>query len=113
MYSNFLFHLLSVGLNEDLLTDSVGAPTAYDRVQNRQYTGQTEVAASNDQQHRPRQTFACSGTTYQGIGLYRGIDALDPEPASHLPHAANPKSISDGLAADWTSAEGTGERSDR
>jgi hypothetical protein len=48
-----LFHLFSVGLTEDFLTDSVGAPTAYDRVQKRQYTGQTEVAAENDQPGSP------------------------------------------------------------
>lgn len=47
--------------------------------------------------------------TYRGKALYPGSDGPDLGPVNHLPHAANPKSILDDLAEDWTSAERIGE----
>lgn len=47
MYANASSQRLRVGFRDALVTVSVSAPTAYERVQNMQYVGHTEVAVSS------------------------------------------------------------------
>lgn len=69
------------------------SPTAYDRVQNRQYTGHIEVAADASEAF----TIIVVSRAHQEIELCQDIDEPDPQPASRGLHARNPDPKMDDL----------------
>lgn len=66
IYLNAASHLFRIGFICCFVTSLVSAPTAYDRVQNRQYVGQTAIAtvARCYQQKNPDETYKL----LQGVG---------------------------------------------
>jgi hypothetical protein len=74
-------HRRRLGFCGDFATVSVFAPTAYERVQNRQYTGQIEVAVKvslmiNEKDALRAKGTTLTGETHQGTELFRGSGGL-------------------------------------
>jgi hypothetical protein len=73
MYSNMACQRLRLGLFGTFSTVSVWAPTEYDRVQKRQYTGQMEVARGDGEQclHISRSGPRTKKQSFVGIPMHK------------------------------------------